>query len=251
MALEDLTGPSKFIDALVAANPGSADDRREGDDHIRGVKNVLKNTFPNINAAVTLTDEQLNLAMQRSGDTMTGPLILPAGVAGAAPTRVPHGVAPTTPVNGDLWTTTAGLFARINGVTVGPFAASSGGIGFRATRTTLYTAASGDVVFDSDSVTANAEYDSNSAYNTATGRYIVPVAGSWTFNFWGTGGNVTGGITLRVTRAGSPLLDFAAGASPRSLTVHLNCAVNDEIHILGAGNVTALNNFASFSGFKN
>jgi hypothetical protein len=34
--------------------------------------------------------------------------------------RVPHGAAPTAPVDGDMWTTTAGLFVRINGVTVGP-----------------------------------------------------------------------------------------------------------------------------------
>jgi len=31
--------------------------------------------------------------------------------------NVAHGVAPTTPVNGDIWTTTGGLFARINGST--------------------------------------------------------------------------------------------------------------------------------------
>jgi hypothetical protein len=31
--------------------------------------------------------------------------------------RIPHGAAPTSPVNGDMWTTTAGLFVRINGVT--------------------------------------------------------------------------------------------------------------------------------------
>jgi hypothetical protein len=31
--------------------------------------------------------------------------------------RVPHGVAPTSPVDGDIWTTTAGMFVRINGVT--------------------------------------------------------------------------------------------------------------------------------------
>jgi hypothetical protein len=37
--------------------------------------------------------------------------------------NLPHGAAPGTPVNGDLWTTTAGLFARINGVTVGPYSA--------------------------------------------------------------------------------------------------------------------------------
>lgn len=31
-----------------------------------------------------------------------------------------HGTAPTSPVDGDIWTTTAGLFVRINGSTVGP-----------------------------------------------------------------------------------------------------------------------------------
>jgi microcystin-dependent protein len=46
MALEDLTGPSKFIANLVPANPTPDDFRDEGDDHIRGIKNVLKNSFP-------------------------------------------------------------------------------------------------------------------------------------------------------------------------------------------------------------
>src|SRR5262245_4404944 len=75
MALEDLTGPAKFIDALVTGNPVSDDDRREGDDHIRGIKNVLRNQFPNLNAAVTLTDEQINaipanlgLALQKAAN---------------------------------------------------------------------------------------------------------------------------------------------------------------------------------------
>jgi hypothetical protein len=31
--------------------------------------------------------------------------------------NVPHGTAPTTPVNGDIWTTTSGLFMRQNGTT--------------------------------------------------------------------------------------------------------------------------------------
>lgn len=34
--------------------------------------------------------------------------------------NVPHGTAPTSPVDGDIWTTTAGLYVRINGSTVGP-----------------------------------------------------------------------------------------------------------------------------------
>ena len=31
--------------------------------------------------------------------------------------NIAHGAAPTTPVNGDIWTTTSGVFARINGAT--------------------------------------------------------------------------------------------------------------------------------------
>jgi hypothetical protein len=38
--------------------------------------------------------------------------------------RLPHGVTPTTPTNGDVWTTTSGIFVRINGSTVGPLGAT-------------------------------------------------------------------------------------------------------------------------------
>lgn len=47
-------------------------------------------------------------------------LILSAGTTGVSSLRVPHGSAPTSPVDGDVWTTTAGLFVRINGASVGP-----------------------------------------------------------------------------------------------------------------------------------
>lgn len=60
MGLEDLTGGSKFIDDLVNTNPAAGDQKSEGDDHIRGVKNVLLNTFPNITGAVTATQSELN-----------------------------------------------------------------------------------------------------------------------------------------------------------------------------------------------
>jgi len=38
-------------------------------------------------------------------------------VAGAASLKITPGVAPTTPNDGDMWVTTAGLFVRIAGVT--------------------------------------------------------------------------------------------------------------------------------------
>lgn len=44
-------------------------------------------------------------------------LLTLASAAGKAGLCLPHGTAPTSPVNGDMWTTTAGLYVRIDGVT--------------------------------------------------------------------------------------------------------------------------------------
>lgn len=53
-----------------------------------------------------------------AGGTMLGKLVTSATAAGGAGFNLPPGTAPTTPVDGDIWTTTASAFARINGVTV-------------------------------------------------------------------------------------------------------------------------------------
>jgi hypothetical protein len=50
----------------------------------------------------------------------TAQLALAAGTTGVSSLRVPHGSAPTSPVNGDMWTTTSGLYVQVNGSTVGP-----------------------------------------------------------------------------------------------------------------------------------
>jgi hypothetical protein len=62
--------------------------------------------------------------------SVTGKLSTAASALGGAGLNLPAGTAPTSPVDGDVWTTTAGLFARINGGTVGPFSAggSPGGM---------------------------------------------------------------------------------------------------------------------------
>jgi hypothetical protein len=60
--------------------------------------------------------------------TATGLVLTAASAAGGAGLRLPHGAAPTSPANGDVWTTTAGLYARINGATVGPYAIAGAGV---------------------------------------------------------------------------------------------------------------------------
>lgn len=49
-----------------------------------------------------------------------GLLLTVASASGTSGLRLPHGAAPSSPVNGDVWTTTAGIFVRVNGATVGP-----------------------------------------------------------------------------------------------------------------------------------
>ena len=49
-----------------------------------------------------------------------GKCVLAASTSATPSMNIPHGDAPSAPADGDMWTTTAGLYVRINGVTVGP-----------------------------------------------------------------------------------------------------------------------------------
>lgn len=49
--------------------------------------------------------------------TLNGKLVLPAGTATASPINIGNGVAPTTPVDGDVWLTTTDLLYRVGGIT--------------------------------------------------------------------------------------------------------------------------------------
>jgi hypothetical protein len=55
-----------YISDLVATNPVSGDTVNQADDHLRLLKSTIKATFPSINGAVNLTDEQLNLLDNKS-----------------------------------------------------------------------------------------------------------------------------------------------------------------------------------------
>jgi len=61
--------------------------------------------------------EQSALYLQKVGDTLTGKLTTAAPATGSAGLGLPHGTTPTTLANGDTWTTTSGMYVRINGVT--------------------------------------------------------------------------------------------------------------------------------------
>lgn len=77
-----------------------------------------------VNGSSTPTNSFAIIANAMTGATnnyvanfLGGNTIFAACVTGYASINLPHGTTPTTLLNGDIWTTTAGLFCRINGVT--------------------------------------------------------------------------------------------------------------------------------------
>ena len=132
MATEDLTGSDKFVDDLVAANPVATDSVSDGDEHIRGVKNVLKNTLPNVTAAVTATAAQLN----KTTSTFTGADGSAAGASGMV----------TAPVATDNT-----KFLKGDGTWATPAGGGSGGSGGTITAVASGAIANGDkVILKSD-----------------------------------------------------------------------------------------------------
>jgi hypothetical protein len=77
-----------------------------------------------------------------------------ASTTSAASLNIPHGTSPSSPVNGDIWTTTGGVFARLNGATAS----------FSGTNTGDQTSVSGQAGYVANSITWN-----NSGAGTASG----------------------------------------------------------------------------------
>lgn len=79
--------------------------------------------------------------VNKAGDVMTGRLVLPSPTGAASGFNITPGSVPSAPIDGDIWTTSSGVYARISGSTVGPLgiavtSGSSGGIPYFNTTTT-------------------------------------------------------------------------------------------------------------------
>lgn len=104
----DIAGSTLFINAGLGTGTaaGATIKFQTGDPGVSGV------TLQTYATKFTIAPTAITAAVRV--DTVAATNALGAGL------RLPHGVAPGAPVNGDIWTTTTGLFVRINGVTVGP-----------------------------------------------------------------------------------------------------------------------------------
>jgi hypothetical protein len=70
MPLETITGPDAYVDDLNPDWPLGPDDASGGDNHIRGIKNVLLNTLPNVSGPITRTHTQLSVGSVPSGSIL-------------------------------------------------------------------------------------------------------------------------------------------------------------------------------------
>jgi hypothetical protein len=162
---------------------------------------------------------------------MTGKLNTFVSTAATAGLNLGAGTAPTTPVNGDLWATTAGVYARINSSTLGPFGTGNGSV----TSITATSPLTGGTITTTGSIGIGQA-------NSTTNGYLS--SGDWTtFNNkvssqWTTSGSSisysTGSVGIGTTTPGT-MLDVHGSFSLPITTVTANYTV-------GANDYTVLCN---------
>ena len=118
---------------------------------VPGASDVDDLVFSSVNNSDSPT-EILRLTNSTRNLVMTGEILAAASTTSKSGLNLAHGVAPSAPVNGDVWTTSLGMFVRINGVTYGPLIDSSS-IGELTTITsdTVLTAAHTTIIVDASS----------------------------------------------------------------------------------------------------
>lgn len=115
--------------------------------------------------------------LNRAGDTMLGRLVISAPTGNVGFLNLIPGSTPGSPINGDVWVTSAGMFVRIAGSTVGPLSGASAS-GFAATAPMSVSFPAGVVTyalnFNSSLVNTAGSLGINLAHsNTFTAAQIV------------------------------------------------------------------------------
>jgi hypothetical protein len=158
---------------------------------------------------------------------------IPSDATNGAGFNVAHGVAPTTPVNGDIWTTTSGLFARINAGTqqlmsLGNTQTVSGSITFSNANLTLgNSTAAGTIGIGTGATISGATRTINIGTASAAGSTNnINIGGGSGTNTVTLGGSIalTGPIAAAVnnislgTGTAASVYAFGTGATATGLT---------------------------------
>ncbi len=189
---------------------------------IAGSGITITGTWPNNTIAFSGATTYVALA----GGTMTGKLNLPASTTGGAPLNIGQGTAPTSPTNGDLWATGSGVFAYVNGATVGPLGSGGGSTftgGTLTSQLTTYTVNGGSAPLNIPPATSNPVSPSNGdlwmasdgLYYRAAGSTVGPLATGGSLGNSATIGNGSGSSTLALNSASGyiPTITFQTAST--------------------------------------
>ncbi|MCW2412945.1 MULTISPECIES: tail fiber domain-containing protein [unclassified Sphingobium] len=129
---------------------------------------------------------------QPTSITSAKKIILPASTTTIASISLPHGTAPSSPTDGDIWTTTEGLFVRANGTTQQPLTSSGGSISGSLTLSGSLSAdsasvsgtLSGNIGSFSGNLDTSGNFAAGSVITTgtgvATGDAVIEIGGNRT-----------------------------------------------------------------------
>jgi hypothetical protein len=182
----------------------------------------------------------------------TGKLKTAASTTDTAGFNLPHGVAPTVPGNGDLWTTTSGLFARINGATVGPFgttaapAGTDGQLvlmnnsgGFKVVTGLLYDSTNGlqlplpyqvTSAFPGSSMGTAPDASHSSIGVDTDGKFKVSESGGAVTELAKVNSSITGNAATATNIAGSPTASQYYGTNGSSVKGFYNLPGSSSCH---------------------
>ena len=143
---------ASFVNGLVDTNPSGSDSISQGDDHLRLIKKVLTDSFPDVDQAVA--------------------------------TVVAKGTAPGTQVKGTIWYDTSTGILKLNTAATGasPSWLNLNGPSFCSFHVTMSSSQSlpnntyTKLNFDTET------FDIGSNFNTTDKQFVAPVAGKYWFN---------------------------------------------------------------------
>lgn len=201
MALESGT----YINSLNANNPASTDGLGQADDHFRLIKSTILSTFPSVDAAVTTTEDELNV--------LDGSATTPAAV-----TLVD---ADGVVVNdgGVMKQTTVAAFKTSMSI---PQTLLDLGISDGAANTFLKTDGSGNFSFDTPPVVTGMSYNTGNGVLTAT-----------------RGGGLS---NVTATIPTHPSISAASSVNNSGSTFIQDITVDGNGHITGVGSATVPTN---------
>lgn len=138
---------------------------------------------------------------------------------GSAAINIPQGVTPTSPANGDLWTTSAGVFAQINGSTVGPLAGATGCVVTGSVGQFVYNSGSSSCLSSAATIsTTGAILDSQVGAASTPAVYLTGTA------FAGTG---TTSFPLMLIQPSTATASTAWGTSGTLLGVNAHTGISN------------------------